>query len=251
MLFTGTTGGEICLFSISCAIYRATMPISSNGLLCMALQGDSLYVGSGDGKLKRMNIADGKWNMTHEAQLDSKVMSITVSQDGQELIAGTVGGKLYRVLTTDLSFLLHTDAHTGSINDCFFHPKRSDQFVSIDENGISKIWDLSEYKSIFTGHTGKQNSGSSCCIALDDDTIVTGWRDGFIRCFDRNTQTIIWEIANAHRGAITSVYADANYILSGGQDGAVRVWARLNKKLLIQFNGKFIILIFVCLIFQI
>lgn len=67
---------------------------------------------------------------------------------------------------------------------------------------------------------------------------MTGWRDGFIRCHDRTTQTIIWEIANAHRGSITSVYADANYILSGGQDGAVRVWARVNKKLLIQFNGK-------------
>ena len=64
--------------------------------------------------------------MTHEAQLDSRVMSLTVSTDGQEIIAGTVGGKLYRVLTNDLSFLLHTDAHTGSINDCYFHPKRSD-----------------------------------------------------------------------------------------------------------------------------
>lgn len=67
---------------------------------------------------------------------------------------------------------------------------------------------------------------------------MTGWRDGFIRCHDRTTQTIIWEIANAHRGSITSVYADANYILSGGQDGAVRVWARVNKKLLIQFNDQ-------------
>lgn len=33
----------------------------------MAIQGGSLYVGSGDGKLKRLNIGDGKWNMTHEA----------------------------------------------------------------------------------------------------------------------------------------------------------------------------------------
>jgi WD40 repeat protein len=72
---------------------------------------------------------------------------------------------------------------------------------------------------------------------LDDDTIIAGWRDGFIRCFDRN-QNIIWEVANAHRGAITAIYADANYILSGGSDGAVRVWARTNRKLLIQFNGK-------------
>ena len=102
------------------------MPISSNGLLSMAIQGDSLYVGSGDGKLKRLNIGDGKWNMTHEAQLDSKVQSVSVSQDGKELIAGTIGGKIYRVLTADLSYLLHTDAHTGAINDCYFSPKRSD-----------------------------------------------------------------------------------------------------------------------------
>jgi len=48
----------------------------------------------------------------------------------------------------------------------------------------------------------------------------------------------MWEVANAHRGAITSIYVDANYILSGGADGAVRVWARVNRKLLIQFNDQ-------------
>lgn len=66
-LFMGTTGGEICLFSIASQIYRATMPISSNGLLSMALCGDYLFVGSGDGKLKKLGIADGKWNLTHES----------------------------------------------------------------------------------------------------------------------------------------------------------------------------------------
>ena len=126
MLFTGTSGGEVCLFSISNQIYRATMPISSNGLLSMACMGDYIFVGSGDGKLKKLCIADGRWNMTHEAQLDSKIMSLTASTDGKELMAGTIGGKLYRVLTEDLSFLLHTDAHTGSINDLHFSPKRSD-----------------------------------------------------------------------------------------------------------------------------
>lgn len=67
MLFCGTTGGEVCLFSVSAQIYRATMPISSNGLMSMALLGDYIYVGSGDGKLKKLGISDGRWNMTHEA----------------------------------------------------------------------------------------------------------------------------------------------------------------------------------------
>jgi len=119
--------------------------------------------------------------------LDSKIMSLSLSNDKKELIAGTIGGKLYRVLTEDLSFLLHTDAHSGSIKDINFSPKRSDQFLSIDEHGCSKIWDLSTYKAIFNGRPGKQVCGSSCAIALDDATVMTGWKDGFIRCFDRNS----------------------------------------------------------------
>ena len=99
------------------------------------------------------------------------------------------------------------------------------------------MWDLSEYKSIFTGVVSKSSRGSSCCIAGDDGSIVTGWRDGSVRSFD-GAGRVLWEIASAHRGSVTSVYCDANYILSGGEDGAVRVWARTNRKLLIQFNGK-------------
>jgi len=33
----------------------------------MAICGDYIYVGSGDGKLKKLSIGDGKWNLTHEA----------------------------------------------------------------------------------------------------------------------------------------------------------------------------------------
>lgn len=159
-----------------------------------------------------------------------------MSADKKELVVGTSGGKLYRMLAADLSFMLHTDAHTGCINDLTFGG-RSDQFLAIDENGAVKMWDLSEYKSIFTQMPSKGAHGSSCCLAKDDGSIISGWRDGFVRSYDSQGR-LLWDIANAHRGAVTSVYCDANYILSGGEDGAVRVWARTTRKLLIQFNGK-------------
>jgi WD40 repeat protein len=123
---TGTSGGEICIFSVYSKIYRATMPISSNGLMSLAIIDDFIFVGGGDGKVKKLNIAGGKWSLTHEALLDSKVMSLSVSNDKKELIVGTSGGKLYRMLTHDLSFMLHTDAHTGCINDLVFSQLRSD-----------------------------------------------------------------------------------------------------------------------------
>ena len=99
------------------------------------------------------------------------------------------------------------------------------------------MWDLSEYKSVFTATSVKNSRGSACCIAGDDGSIVTGWRDGFIKCYDFSGR-VLWEIVGSHRGAVTSLYCDANYILSGGEDGAVRVWARTTRKMLIQFNGN-------------
>lgn len=96
------------------------MPISSNGLMAIALVDDHVFVGGGEGKVKKLNIASGKWSLTHEAQLDTRIMSIAVSADKKELIVGTQGGKIYRMLTNDLSFMLYTDAHTGSINDLNF-----------------------------------------------------------------------------------------------------------------------------------
>lgn len=86
--------------------------------------------------------------------MDSKVVSVNLSNDKKELIVGTVGGKLYRVLTDDLSFLLHSDAHTGIIKDIAFG-NDSDKFASIDSNGALKCWDLSDYKCTYTGYPAK------------------------------------------------------------------------------------------------
>jgi WD40 repeat protein len=182
MLLVGTQSGEICIFDVASNIYRASMPVTSNGLLCGAVDGDNLYVGGGDGKLKKLSMQNGQWQLTHEAQLDSKVMSVNLSNDCKELIVGTAGGKLYRVLTNDLSFLLHSDAHTGVIMDVAFGAD-SDKFVSIDDNGALKLWDLSDYKCLFTGHPNKAAKGVSVAFAKDDGTVMSGWSDGFLRCF--------------------------------------------------------------------
>jgi WD40 repeat protein len=56
---------------------------------------------------------------------------------------------MYRVLCNDLSFMLHSDAHSACINDISFGAD-SNVFAAIDESGSVKVWDLSEYKSVVT-----------------------------------------------------------------------------------------------------
>ena len=159
------------------------MPLTANGIICGAVCNDMLFVGGGDGKIKKVNLAGGQWTLTHEAQLDSRVMSMNLSNDKQELIVGTEGGKLYRVLTNDLSFLLHSDAHINTINDVSFGAD-SNSFVTVDESGALKMWDLSEYKCQFTGYPTRQAGASRVCFTKDDNTVLVGYRDGFLRCFD-------------------------------------------------------------------
>lgn len=113
------------------------MPLTSNGIICGCILGEMLFIGGGDGKIKKVNLAGGQWTLTHEAQLDSRVMSMNLSNDQKEMIVGTEGGKMYRVLTTDLSFLLHSDAHIGAINGIAFGSD-SNSFVTADETGALK-----------------------------------------------------------------------------------------------------------------
>lgn len=132
-----------------------------------------------------------------------------------------------------MSYLLHSDAHASCINDLSFGADPN-IFASIDESGALKTWDLSEYKSLYTGYPMRASGATSCFFTKDENTILVGYRDGFLRCFDSFQQKAqLWEISGAHRGAITSIYADSSYILTGGQDGAVRVWSRSTHALLI------------------
>lgn len=214
------------------------MPLTSNGILCGAVDNDFLYVGGGDGKVKKVALAGGSWTLTHEAQLDSRVMSVNLSNDGAELIVGTEGGKMYRVLTNDLSYLLHSDAHAGRIRDVSFGAD-SNTFATVDELGALKTWDLSEYKPLYTGYPQKATTALSCFNSRNDDTILVGYGDGSLRCFESvNQKAQVWEISKAHRGGITAIYDNGQYLLTGGEDGAVRVWSRQTHALLIQFNDQ-------------
>lgn len=90
----------------------------------------------------------------------------------------------------------------------------------------------------FSAQPETKAPGSAVCIA-EDGTVIGGWRDGSMRCYDPKVKQLVWEIPQAHKGGINSIYADANYILSGGDDGPVRVWTRQTRQLLIQLAGNF------------
>lgn len=65
---------------------------------------------------------------------------------------------------------------------------------------------------------------------------MTGWIDGTIKCFSLEKKGALeWELA-AHKQRTSAVFANENYIISGGEDAIVRIWARKSRQLLQQIS---------------
>lgn len=169
-----------------------------------------IFIGSGDGKLKRLIGKDYKWSLDLEIQLEGKIVSLTLSPNGKELLAGTSAGYIYRVLVSNFDAITHIEGHIEGINDICFYNDRNDVFGSIDNTGLLTMWDLNDLimitRCLPTGN--KKIKGYSLSFT-DDKAIAGGWEDGFIRCYDI-TKTkfapLKWEIANAHRGFVSSLF---------------------------------------------
>ena len=163
-------------------------------------------------------------------------MNISSDIEKKEILCGTSTGKIYRVLTSDLSAHLHTDSHIASLNDIAFPLNSNEIFGTIDDIGVIKVWDTSEYRVIFNAFSDTKEQGSSLCF--DNETsLITGWKGGSIKCYDIKEKALLWSIAIAHRGSVNCIFSDANYMLTCGEDGPIRVWSKETHKLLLQLSG--------------
>ena len=102
--------------------------------------------------------------------------------------------------------------------------------------GFILVWDLNDVIVITRCAPNSMGRVRGSAVCLDEDkSVVSGWKDGFLRCFtvtNKPISPIKWELANGHKGAVTAIYADKNYYLSGGEDGIIRVWSKSARQLL-------------------
>lgn len=232
--FAGTNSGEVIIFNLRNLVFRASIPLSSNGILCLMERSGMLFAGSGDGKVKKLTGGDNKWSIIAEAQLPGRVVSFSFGRS--EIISGTSLGCIFRLMPSDLTNTLHSESPIGAVRDVSFG-LRSDMFLVIDAAGFARIWDSSDYTVILRVGPSSKAGGFSCAVG-EDGCVLTGWADGYIRCYDPQSTALRWEIPNAHKGAVSALFINQNYILSGGDDGALRVWARTSHQLLTQFTDN-------------
>ena len=89
-------------------------------------EAEEIIVSDWDGKLKkilRTNPQDSNHDILKvqhtiicEIALNYPVNSISVTSDQKEVVVSAMNGKIYRVLTNDLNYILHSTSHYSSWN---------------------------------------------------------------------------------------------------------------------------------------
>eukprot|EP00397_Hematodinium_sp_SG-2012_P027122 GEMP01028478.1.p1 GENE.GEMP01028478.1~~GEMP01028478.1.p1 ORF type:complete len:641 (+),score=108.23 GEMP01028478.1:163-2085(+) len=240
LVITGTHAGDLCVFNYRNAIFRASLPVVNGGVCGLTAIGSIVYVAGGDGRVKGFQMhTDTHWDVVCENVIDCAFTagvcaSLSASVDGKELICGTVDGRIWRLLSSTLEATLHSSVHSGPVTRAAFG-RSSDVVATSSLNGEVYMWSLSDYSQIWVA---RSKSPARClCVAEGDHVDVTqilcGYDDGFMRCWCDGR--LIWEIANAHRGPITTVAESSRYIITGGDDSMIRTWHRNTRELLAQY----------------
>ena len=178
-----------------------------------------------------------------QTSLEGRVISLSL-MNGSEFLVSTALGHVYRcnvqVPTRKCGQSLLTMSHTNPVS-CLQSIPNTPIVFSGTTAGEVLAWDMNTFRIIQL--TRRPKSGAVLCLyVVPDYGLLSGWSDGSIVCFklnDLNNQ--MWSLPNAHRDGTTSIYvyssSTTRFIVTGGNDGTVRIWKLENREMVTQYNG--------------
>lgn len=246
-VYVGTSSGEMMVFRRDSVVFRACIPVCTNGLQeLVTLPDDTIVCGGGDGSFTKLYGRDLTWQKVQDNRLDNTmVKSMSLVANGRELLVSCASGAVYRCAIENLQPTLLNVSNTSAVTCIAFptveYPSSSSSiyyFATGTRSGEIRLWDLTDYACVAAMKVPKAG-GVLCLVMPEVDKVLSGWQDGSVRCSDTAGRQL-WYLPTAHRDGTTAIAAhiDASmqYFATGGGDGAIRVWRYSNRELITQYT---------------
>lgn len=225
LIYGGTASGDVVCINANTQLFTNLGPKKkpfSNGVQKMMLNGKGqLVVAAGDGTVAVMNVS--RLSVARRIKVEGKVTSLQFNEARDHFFVGTAKCNIYCACYEDLEFELRMSAHYSPISSVAFPKGYSELFVTAS-NDI-RVWNRKTCNELLRIQI--PNVTCKCaCISADGKTILSGWSDGKVRGFLPQTGRLKYAINDAHLGSVNDVKIsdDNSIIVSGGEDGCVRVW---------------------------
>lgn len=224
--YLGTKTGDIVEISLDKALYKRIGPVKrlfSLGINCITqLPNGDVMVGSGDGTIAKIGFKDMR--VKAEAQVLGAVTSFSLTADGTHFFAGTNRATIYWSDADNITPELRNTCHYERVNDLAFPHEYSAVFATCSMNDI-RVWNSTTRQELLRIEV----PGLECySIAFmhDGKSIISGWNDGKIRAFLPQSGKLYYVINDAHNHGVSAITStnDCTRIISGGDQGEVRVW---------------------------
>lgn len=175
--------------------------------------------------------------------MDSSVRALSLTAARLEVLISCASGATYRMLCGDFTYFPLTNSNNSPLTAISCSASNPSLFATGTQSGELRIWDLAEYECISAWKVPK--AGAVNCLQMISEQVLSGWGDGSVRCSNMAGQQV-WYIPAAHRDGTSTLAtylgnnanapASLQYFVTGGMDGAIRVWKFSNRELITQYT---------------
>lgn len=234
----------MCIFDMDNRIFKASIQVGNTSITTLALVQGYMLAGLSNGHFFKLQGKECVWNVVGKLELQCAILNITSNNQTGTVFVGTEDCSIYFIDLKNWKASIFSSAHTGPITDlCVQGGSNGGIFASIDGAGSAIVWQKQGAQNVMVNTFSpylKQNVEGTTISIGDGNKVVTGWSNGNVKCFPVDQEFIVpkqeWEIPTAHKCPVTALHMDENYILTGGEDGLIRVWSRGLRKIVSQIN---------------